>query len=314
MSPLAKLLEARLLDKHQHYLVNTLTKSQIGFVPQMDVFVNICRALKKIRTRIEAKSPVFCLFLDFRSAYNTVPHDSLFEKLSQVCSQEEIQLIRAIYSRLVIRLGNETLRCNTGVAQGSMISPALFDIYAEDLLIEMLRNGWTLDELFAFADDHLFICDSIDLVRKAIKIIRVWCINSNITLNESKSGVLEIVPHRKKLSLAPGTSIDGIPVVNSYRYLGLIIDNKLTGDSHIAYLNSKISFLNIRLAPLLSKVTVDYRINLWKALVRPLFNPLLALMADNNKTRILHTERILKGSLKNLLALFALPLTQSWRN
>ena len=131
------------------------------------------------------------------SAYNTVPHDELFKKLERVCNKCEIDLIRAIYSRLVIRLGKETLHYNTGVAQGSMISPSLFDIYAEDLLFEMVQNGWSAEDILAFADDHLFISDSKDEVRKAIQITKSWCAKSGIKLNASKSGILEIVPRRK---------------------------------------------------------------------------------------------------------------------
>ena len=60
---------------------------------------------------------------------------------------EEVQLIQAIYSRTVICLGKEEFRPNVGVAQGSVISPSLFNIYAESLLKELQLSGWAIDAL-----------------------------------------------------------------------------------------------------------------------------------------------------------------------
>ena len=102
MSPIIKLLEARVLEKLQHYLTINLHRSQTGFVPRLDTFVNIHRAIKQIRHKLERKRSAFCLFLDFKSAYNTIPHEELFEKLERALSSKEIQLLKAIYSRLFI--------------------------------------------------------------------------------------------------------------------------------------------------------------------------------------------------------------------
>lgn len=235
LSPIIKILEARLLMRLQDYLVQSLHRSQIGFIPGMDVFVNIHRALKQIRARTSFGKHVFCLFLDFKSAYNTIPHRELFQKLENVCTKQEVQLIRAIYSRLTIRLGSERLRCNTGVAQGSMISPALFDIYAEELLIELTNQGWSIEDILAYADDHLIICDSVEELLRAINITKAWCKRFKIRLNPQKSGIVEMAPRRGKLWLKLGSYISEIPVLESYKYLGLQMDNKLTGDSHTDY-------------------------------------------------------------------------------
>ena len=90
MSPLTKLLEARLLPRLQLYLMMKLQRSQIGFVPGMDIHVNIHRALKQIHSRLSKNQHAFCLFLDFKSAYNSVPHEELFLKLANICPPEEV--------------------------------------------------------------------------------------------------------------------------------------------------------------------------------------------------------------------------------
>ncbi len=303
MSSIIKLLEARTLESLQRYQVSKMHRSQVGFVPTLDIYVNIHRAIKRLQSKILSKKPVFCLFLDFKSAYNTVPHDRLFQKLSCICPNEEVQLLKAIYSRLSIRLGKEVISCNTGVAQGSMISPALFDIYAEDLLVKLEAEGWCIEDLLAYADDHLIICDSLDELRKAIKVVQEWCKEAKIKLNPNKSGILEVTHRRGRKLLEIGSSIEEIPVVESYRYLGLVVDGKLTGDAHLKAMSKKIEFLNFKLAPLLSKISITYRVNLWRILVQPLFKPMLAILSGNNQSRVKNLQSRLKGSLKKFAGL-----------
>ncbi len=138
-SSIVKLLETRLLPKLQDYLKTKMHRSQIGFVDKMDVYVNIWRSLKRIQEIRDQKKYCYCLFLDFQAAYNTVPHNILFERLEGILDEKEIQLIKAIYSRSRLYLGKESLQPNVGVAQGSVISPALFNIYAPPIQIRRER-------------------------------------------------------------------------------------------------------------------------------------------------------------------------------
>src|SRR5438105_6273609 len=96
----------------------------------------------------------FALFIDFKSAYNFARHDILFKRLENVLDENEIKFQKAIYDKIVIKSGNAQFRPNLGVAQGSVISPALFDIYLDPLLWE-LNKVIPLDDIFAYADDVL---------------------------------------------------------------------------------------------------------------------------------------------------------------
>jgi len=133
-SPIIKVLEARWLNKLQNYLLNKLCPSQTGFVPGQGVFTNIYRAIQRIKVRTDLKKPVYGLFIDLRSAYNYSQHDLLFDRLKGILTKDEIQFQKAIYDKLKIQMGNSCFRPNLGVAQGSVISPALFNIYTEPLL------------------------------------------------------------------------------------------------------------------------------------------------------------------------------------
>jgi len=123
----------------------------------MDIYANVWRALKRINELRERNLYVYCLFLDFKSAFNTVPHNLLYDKLENVLDIEEINLLKALCSRLKITLRKESFLPNVGVPQGSVISPSLFNIYAASFLEILELNGWTIDDLLGFADDHLII-------------------------------------------------------------------------------------------------------------------------------------------------------------
>ena len=111
-----------------------LISCQTGFVPNCGISLNQYRIVDRVTMRTNswhAKKHVFALFIDFSSAYNTVLHLKLYEK--QVLHNEEIELIKAIYSRFRIKLGGSEFTPNIGVAQGSVSSPTLYNIYCEDM-------------------------------------------------------------------------------------------------------------------------------------------------------------------------------------
>ena len=139
-SPILKLLEARFQRKLTTYMKEKLHIGQTGFVPAMGITVNQVRAVRRINERTNAGKKIYGLFIDFSSAYNTVLHTKLFQRLNKVLNEDEIQFQKAIYSRLKIKLGNQFFKPNVGVAQGSVISPAMFNIYSEELLSNRNRG------------------------------------------------------------------------------------------------------------------------------------------------------------------------------
>jgi len=91
------------------------------------------RLVQHVKEIINSKRHCFGLFIDFSSAYNTKLYTKLFERLEKALPKEEIQLIKAIYSRTNLCLGTHSFTLNIGVAQGLIISPFQFNIYTEDL-------------------------------------------------------------------------------------------------------------------------------------------------------------------------------------
>jgi len=188
-SPLIKLLEARFLIKLQAYLIHKLDRSQIGFVKGMGTQVNLWRAIERIKLRTTKSKPVYGLFIDFSNAYNSVPHTLLFEKLQakKIFEDDELQFLKCLYARYKLRIGDSSFKTNKGVAQGSILSPALFNIFIEDLSEELKdKADISLEDLLLYADDILALTTSPTQLAKAIRIIEDWCKRNGMDLNKKK--------------------------------------------------------------------------------------------------------------------------------
>ena len=71
----------RFKPKLEAYLSNRMIKSQIGFVSKCGTHMNIHRMLKRTKNLRESKTKATILFIDFKSAYNNVQLDILFNLL-----------------------------------------------------------------------------------------------------------------------------------------------------------------------------------------------------------------------------------------
>jgi hypothetical protein len=303
-SPLVKLIESRFLSRLQKYLLNRLHASQTGFVPYCGIFVNITRALDRIKYYVTQGRHVYGLFVDFANAYNSVVHAELFDRLNGILKPEEILYLRSLYSRISIHSGRHSMQPNAGVAQGSILSPALFDIYLEPLLAELTgKLGLPTNDVLAYADDLLVFTSSRAKIRDVIDLIERFSSSNGLKLNKSKSGIVEFMGRHSKPYLNC-QNILGIPVLTEYKYLGLWINSKLTLDKQIKHIYKKNLFIKSKLAPILDRASLDYRKNLWTTFIRPLLEFCLPMYWNEPaKTNRELLERVVRSTFKSMTKL-----------
>ena len=140
---------------------------------------------------------------------------------------------------------SDTLNVNIGIPQGSILGPLLFILYINDL-----HNVSDKLTLLQFADDSSFFVSGrslpelFNVLQNEIVKIREWLNNNKLSLNISKTNYM-IMTNRKKVQQNDDfqLSIDGqtISQVNETKFLGVIIDDRMTFKSHINHIAGKMS-------------------------------------------------------------------------
>ena len=119
------------------------------------------------------------------------------------------------FSRSAVLLGGEksdTFSLEQGVAQGCSLSPILFSVFVNDLLIEVektwlgvqLNNGKSIGGLL-FADDFVGMSDSSENLQKFIDVFHKFCNRWMLKANISKCAV--VVFSKSKVYLVAGYGV-----------------------------------------------------------------------------------------------------------
>ena len=226
-------------------------KTQTGFIQQCGTQINIMRILGQAMKFKDKCQRACILFIDFKSAYNNVNLEKLFEKLAikNILEQAEIEFLRALYSNIEITIGDsETLRVNKGVLQGSVISPALFDIFIEDLVEKIIKIN-QMENVFAYADDLAAITDSYPRLNATIDTIVLWSKEAATPLNYDKSGILNISRMKSSKKMVRTKEFRNFPIKQEYKYLGVWLNETLNPEYHIEHpkIKAKIKFIERKL-------------------------------------------------------------------
>lgn len=190
--------------------------------------------LNSVHKHLDAgKTYVRVLFVDFSSAFNTIQPHLLLTKLKNMGVSTTISLWikNFLTSRLqYVRINSSVSSVkvtNTGAPQGCVLSPVLFTLYTNDCVSSHPNNI-----LVKFADDAALvglIRDSEAQYRDEIQLFTQWCEDNFLVLNTKKTKEL-IIDFRVNKSPKEPVVIENsaIEVVSEYKYLGTIIDDKLS--------------------------------------------------------------------------------------
>ena len=113
----------------------------------------------------------FATFIDFSKAYDRIDRTLLWHKLSNIrIGGKMFNALKSLYSNVkcTVRLNgvhSDWFKVQTGLKQGCILSPLLFNAFVNDLIQEIHRLHvgipYTDDELISillYADDIVIVC------------------------------------------------------------------------------------------------------------------------------------------------------------
>ena len=142
---------------------------QFGFKAKHST--NLCSMVLKetISYYNQHQTPVFCTFLDATKAFDRLHYCKLFKLLLR--RQLPVTILRVlinIYTNSIVRvawcgIASDYFLVGNGVKQGGVLSPILFWVYIDDLLLLLAKSGYGcfigahFVGALAYADDIVLI-------------------------------------------------------------------------------------------------------------------------------------------------------------
>ncbi len=186
---------------------------------------------------------VYACAIDLKKAFDWLNRTKLFKELQKEIAPRWWNLIYQYYnqSKAVVEIANKKskfIKIETGVKQGGPMSPALFNRYVYPMIEQLISSGLTCKinnlttGILMFADDILITTTSKAKMEQALDIVAQYCKKYDLHINTTKSQLMKL---NKDLKTVESIKINGEFLENTteIKYLGVIINNKLTNAKHL---------------------------------------------------------------------------------
>ncbi|KAL4091805.1 hypothetical protein QTP88_026434 [Uroleucon formosanum] len=291
----SKILERLILKRILPYISSSsiLPNTQFGFRTAHSTIHQLHRLVDAISFSLEKKSYCSCVFLDISQAFDRVWHEGLLYKIKPIFHPTYYLLIKSYLTDryFQVRVGTSlsgTAKINSGVPQGGILSPTLFNIYASD---QPTSPNTTVAE---FADDKAIISIhenphiASQNLQLHLDLMSDWYKKWRIKVNQSKS---QHTTFTLRIPPCPSVSLDNIliPPSQSAKYLGLTVDRRLTWSHHIKIkklaLNARLRFLKTLISNN-KHTSLNVKLLIYKSLLKPMWTYGLQLWGNAKKTNI----------------------------
>lgn len=275
---LGKLFEKVMLKRIRPILKshNIIPNTQFGFRENHSTTHQIHRIVDKIASSFETKN--FCpgVFLDVSQAFDRVWHTGLLFKLKMFLPAPLYLLTKSyLQNRSFIVRQEDSLSSQfqilAGVPQGSDLSPDLYNIYTADIPNSENTLIATYADDTAILSSHSDSTTAYQNLQIHLDNISKWSIKWRIKINTDKSFH---IPFTLRKAVLPPIYFQNNPIqtTTQTKYLGLILDKRLTWGPH---LKIKRKTLNTRLhllRPILkSKISIENKLLIYKSMLKPIW-------------------------------------------
>ena len=197
-----KILQARL----QQYVNRELSDVQAGFRKgrgTRDQIANICWIIEKAR---EFQKDIYFCFIDYAKVFNCVDHNKLWKILKEIVIPDHLTcLLRNAGQEATVRTGHGTtdgFQIGKGVHQGCILSPCLFNLYADYIMrkagLEETEAGIKIAgrniNNLRYADDTTLMAESEEELKSLLMKVKEESEKVGLKLNIQKTKIMASGP------------------------------------------------------------------------------------------------------------------------
>ena len=234
---LCKLLDLIILDMYGNYLYTS--DLQFGFKPGLSTTLCTAVFIETVDYYVRKGGNVYSCLLDASKAFDKVHYGKLFKLLiDRSMPSLIVRLLLDSYTRQQLCVSWDSsisryFNVSNGVKQGGVISPILFIVYFDELIV-LLRNsgfgchvGTQFVGALGYADDLTLICPSLNSLNHMLSICTDFAKQYNIVFNAKKTmGIKFGAPVSQQDSVYLNDNI--IQWRDQVRHLGNIVNSNLS--------------------------------------------------------------------------------------
>ena len=254
-----KILEKILYKRLYSFCISQriLSEHQFGFRKGHSTSHALNYSVHAIKEALNSKKHVTGIFIDLSKAFDTIDHTIMLQKLYNYGIRGVTYDILSSYLNnrkqytSILGQDSELEKVLYGVPQGSVLGPLLFLLYINDIT-NCCTDNTVYFKIILYADDtNIFVIGdnhktAVEKANIILHEISKYMSSNQLHINLDKCCYMHFAPPSKS-NLYDSDEIAQIKInnhvikeVTQTRYLGVILDNKLTWIPHISYLVNKL--------------------------------------------------------------------------
>ena len=247
-------------------------KTLSAYRPKFSTEQVLLHVTEAIKSSLDKREQTGAVLMDLSRAFDCLPHDLVIAKLNAYNLNRDALILISSYLRgrtQRVKLNNtrsEWSFIKKGVPQGSILGPALFNFFINDLLL--LTSDFNIAN---YADDNTIIASAptvntlLERLTKGTKAAIHWFEDNQMQANPAKFQFIIFGNNPENTSLL----VDDITILQSehVKLLGVTLDQKLNFNVHIKNIVRKAAKQLCALRRISNYIPVDARMAIYRSFV-----------------------------------------------
>ena len=221
-----------------------ISDEQHGFVRGRSCITHLLDVLDDWTTALEEGYSIDAIYMDFRKAFDSVPHCRLMSKLEALGIRGQVLPgIRGRSQRVLVN-GNASSPApvTSGIPQGSVLGPTLFVMYINDMprAVNNRVKMFTDDtKLYARSDTR----ELTESIQRDLTSLQKWSDDWLLVFHPQKCSTMKLGRTKSEgtyFMINPeDNTVTKLPESSLAKDLGVLVDDQLTFKEHIATATAK---------------------------------------------------------------------------